>query len=38
MLAWHQFDPNFDVNLTWPVLVIALGAILVISSIRRADR
>jgi phage shock protein C len=38
MLAWHQFDPNFDLGLTWPVLVIAVGAILVISSIRRADR
>ena len=38
MLAWHQIDPGFDLGLTWPVLVIAIGAILVISSIRRAER
>ena len=38
MLAWHQIDPSFDLGLTWPVLVIAIGAILVISSIRRAER
>jgi len=38
MLAWHQFDPNFDLNLTWPVVVIAFGAILVISSLRFRDR
>ena len=38
MLAWHQFDPSFDLNLTWPILVIALGAILVVSSFRFRDR
>jgi phage shock protein C len=37
-LAWHQFDPNFDLNLTWPVVIIALGAILVASSFRVRDR
>jgi phage shock protein C len=34
MLAWHQIDPAFDLNITWPVAVIALGVILVVSSVR----
>jgi phage shock protein C len=34
MLAWHQVDPNIDLNLTWPVAVIAFGALLVVSSLR----
>lgn len=34
MLAWHQVDPNFDLNITWPVAVIAFGALLVVSSLR----
>ena len=34
ILAWHQFDPGLDLALTWPVLIIALGAILVVSSFR----
>jgi phage shock protein PspC (stress-responsive transcriptional regulator) len=38
MLAWHQLDPNFDLNLTWPILIIAFGAILVASSFRFRDR
>ena len=38
MLAWHQYDPNFDLNLTWPVVAIAFGAILVVSSLRFRDR
>jgi hypothetical protein len=37
LLAWHQIDPNFDLGLTWPVFVIAIGAILVASSIRAKD-
>ena len=37
LLAWHQIDPSFDLGLTWPVLVIAVGAILVGSSIRSRD-
>jgi phage shock protein C len=37
LLAWHQFDPNIDLGLTWPVIVIALGAILVASSFRARD-
>jgi hypothetical protein len=35
LLALHQIDPNFDVNITWPVVIIAFGLILVVSSIRR---
>ena len=38
MLAWHQLDPHFDLNLTWPVAIIAFGAILVASSFRFRDR
>lgn len=38
MLAWHQFDPTFDLSLTWPVVIIGLGAILVASSFRFRDR
>jgi len=37
LLAWHQIDPSFDLGLTWPVLVIVVGAILVVSSIRAKD-
>jgi phage shock protein PspC (stress-responsive transcriptional regulator) len=38
LLAWHQFDPNFDLNVTWPVVIIAFGAILVASSLRFRNR
>jgi phage shock protein C len=38
MLAWHQIDPTFDVNLTWPVFILAVGLVLVVSSIRRNER
>ena len=38
MLAWHQVDPNFDLNITWPVVVIAFGALLVVSSLRFRDK
>jgi hypothetical protein len=38
MLAWHQVNPNFDLNITWPVVVIAFGAILVVSSLRFRDQ
>lgn len=38
MLAWHQFDPAFDLNVTWPVVIIAFGGILVLSSLRFRDR
>jgi hypothetical protein len=38
LLAWHQVDPNFDLNITWPVVVIAFGAILVVSSLRFRDK
>jgi phage shock protein C len=38
LLAWHQVDPNFDVNVTWPVVIVAIGLILMVSSIRRDKR
>ena len=37
VLAWHQVDPNIDLGLTWPVLVIALGAILIATSFGRRE-
>jgi phage shock protein C len=38
LLAWHQIDPNIDLNLSWPIVIIAFGVILVASSVRRTDR
>jgi phage shock protein C len=38
MLAWHQIDPRIDLNLTWPIVIIAVGAILVFSSFRFRGR
>jgi phage shock protein C len=38
LLAAHQFDPTFDLNLTWPVAIIAFGALLIVSSLRFRDR
>ena len=37
MLVLNQVLPNFPINLTWPVVIIALGAILVVSSVRFRD-
>ncbi len=33
LLALNQFIPNFGFNVTWPLLIIALGVILVASSV-----
>jgi len=40
LLAWHQHDPHFDLGVAWPVVVIALGVLLIVTSIRpnRGDR
>jgi hypothetical protein len=38
LLAWHQVDPRFDIAVTWPVAVVALGAILVVSAFRPGGR
>ena len=38
MLAWHQIDPRVDLGLSWPLVIIAFGVILVASSFRRHDR
>ena len=35
LLAWHTIDPRLDLNLAWPIAIVALGAFLVISSIGR---
>ncbi len=37
MLAWHQIDPRVDLGLSWPIVVIAFGVILVASSVRWHD-
>jgi len=34
MLAWHQYDPHFDLGLAWPVAVAGLGLVLILSSVR----
>jgi phage shock protein C len=33
MLAWHQIDPGIDLSLSWPIVIIAFGVILVGSSL-----
>jgi phage shock protein C len=38
MLAWHQLDPRIDLSLSWPIVIIAFGAILVASSLGWRDR
>ena len=37
MLVLNQVLPNFPINLTWPVVIVALGVILVVSSVRFRD-
>jgi phage shock protein PspC (stress-responsive transcriptional regulator) len=32
LLAWHQFDPSFDLNRVWPIAIIFFGGILVVSA------
>jgi len=34
LLAWHQLVPDVDLSLAWPIAVIALGVLLVVSSVR----
>jgi hypothetical protein len=38
MLAWHQIDPSIDLGLSWPIVIIAFGVILVGSSVRRTQQ
>jgi phage shock protein C len=38
LLAWHQFDANFDLANVWPIAIIAFGAILVSTSFRFRNR
>lgn len=33
LLAWHQVDPHVDLGLAWPIGVIALGILLIASSL-----
>ena len=33
LFAWNAIDPRFDISVTWPVVVIALGAVLVVSAV-----
>jgi phage shock protein C len=38
MLAWHQIDPGIDLSLSWPIVIIAFGVILVGSSLHWRDQ
>jgi hypothetical protein len=31
--AWNQIDPRFNLSLAWPVAIMAVGAILIVSSV-----
>jgi uncharacterized membrane protein len=33
LIAWHEVDPRLDLNLAWPVAIIAFGIFLVVSSV-----
>jgi phage shock protein PspC (stress-responsive transcriptional regulator) len=33
LVAWHEINPNLDLGLSWPIAIIAFGAILVVSSV-----
>lgn len=34
--AWNQIDPRFNLSLAWPIAIMAVGAILILSSVGRA--
>jgi phage shock protein C len=34
-LAWHQLDPRIDLGFAWPIAVVVLGVLLVLTSFRR---
>ena len=34
LLAAHQFDPRFDLNVTWPFVLIGIGCLIVASAVR----
>ena len=34
--AWNQIDPRFNLSLAWPIAIMAVGAILILSAIGRA--
>jgi phage shock protein PspC (stress-responsive transcriptional regulator) len=36
-VLWHEIDPRIDLSLSWPIVIIAFGAILVVSSLRWRD-
>jgi len=31
--AWNQIDPRFNLSLAWPIAIMAVGAILIVSSV-----
>lgn len=33
LIAWHEIDPALDLNLAWPIAIVAFGVFLVVSSI-----
>jgi phage shock protein PspC (stress-responsive transcriptional regulator) len=34
--AWNQIDPRFNLGLVWPIAIMAVGAILILSAMGRA--
>jgi phage shock protein PspC (stress-responsive transcriptional regulator) len=35
LIAWHQIDPRLDLNLAWPIAIVAFGVFLVVTSLGR---
>ena len=34
--AWNQIDPRFNLSLAWPIAIMAVGAILILSALGRS--
>ena len=34
--AWNQIDPRFNLSLAWPIAIMAVGAILILSAVGRS--
>lgn len=34
--AWNQIDPRFNLSLAWPIAIMAVGAVMIVSSVGRS--